>query len=145
MSGGETRIGKHVVRLEPGGVLVMEFRGKILPGEMRALAREADTRLLADGVRFVLCDIGEVTEFNQESRYELRDRPRKLPPHFVAYVGTPGPVRVVLDLIIRATGLITGAKIGHRFFDTQAAARAWFAELRARAAPRASVTLGSVS
>ncbi|TKD10119.1 STAS/SEC14 domain-containing protein [Polyangium fumosum] len=134
MSVEETWVGRHYVRFEPGDLLVMEFHGPILPGEMAALARLTDERLLARGRLFVLCDISDAGGFSHGSRHELRDRPRKLPPHFVAYVGAPAPVRVVLDLVIRATSSLTGAKIAHRFFETQAKARAWLGEMHTKAA-----------
>ncbi|MDI1444497.1 STAS/SEC14 domain-containing protein [Polyangium sp. 6x1] len=134
MSVEETWVGRHYVRFEPEDLLVMEFHGPILPGEMRTLTRLTDERLLARGRLCILCDISDADGFSPGTRHELRDRSRNLPPHFVAYVGTPAPVRVVLDLIIRATISLTGAKIAHRFFETQAKARAWLEEMRAQAA-----------
>jgi hypothetical protein len=131
---GETWVGQHVIRDEPGDLVVLELHGKILPGEMRALARVTDERLLARGQLFMLCDVTDADGMSPGSRHELRDRAKKLPPHFVAYVGAPLAIRVVLDLVIRATTSLTGAKIAHRFFESRAGARRWLDEMRAKAA-----------
>jgi len=126
----EIRIGKHVLRFEREDMLLMEFHGDILKGEMGAMYRLHDERLLAEGRIFVLADVREATGMASTAKHEARDRPKPLPPHVVAVVGAPYTLRVMIDLLARATKLLTGGATTLRFFDTMAEARVYLDECR---------------
>ena len=126
----EKLVGRHVVRFEDGDLFVLRIRGAILPGEMGALAREHDARLMARGRLLVLCDLREALPPDASARHELRDRPKNLPAHWIAYVGTPHRVGVVIDLIVRATSLLSSSNIVHRYFQDEPSARLWLADMR---------------
>jgi len=130
-SGEEKRIGEHQLSLG-GDLLLLELGPYIGSGEIGAMAKEADETLLELGHLFVLCDVSRVSGASRHINAELRGRPKHLPAHFVVYVGAPFKLRVILDLIIRASRLLTGAQITHRFFDTREEGRAWLVERGAR-------------
>jgi hypothetical protein len=126
----EIHIGNHVLRFEQEDLLLMEFHGDILPGEMGAIYRAHDARLLAIGRLFVLADVSGAKGMSNGSKHEARERPKPLPPHVVAVVGAPYTLRVVIDLLARATRLLTGGATTLRFFETMEQARAYLEECR---------------
>lgn len=125
-------VGRHVVAFENDELLVIRARGAFLPGEMKAIARAHDARLLEQGRLFVLVDVGTAEPPSYASRQELKERPKKLPPHWIAYVGMPREYVIFLDLIVRAVSVLSSSKIVHRYFQDELTARAWLDEMRAK-------------
>jgi hypothetical protein len=125
-------VGRHVVLFENDELLVLRMRGALLPGEMGAIARVHDARLLERGRLFVLVDVTAAEPPSYAARQELKERPKKLPPHWIAYVGIPREYSIVLDLIVRAASVLSSSKIVHRYFPDELAARAWLDEMRAK-------------
>ncbi|MDI1483377.1 STAS/SEC14 domain-containing protein [Polyangium sp. y55x31] len=128
--GDELRIGRHVFRFEHEDLLLMEIHGDIERGEMAAMYRVHDERLLALGRLFVLADVRQAAGMSRMTKGEGLGRPKSLPPHVVAVVGAPFPVQVVIELFARATKLLTGGATTLRFFETIAEARAYLEECR---------------
>ncbi|MDI3289164.1 STAS/SEC14 domain-containing protein [Polyangium sp. 15x6] len=124
----EIHIGNHVLRFEQEDLLVMVFRGDVEDGEMSAIFRVHDERLLALGRIFVLADVRQATAMSRMAKGEGLGRPKPLPPHVVAVVGAPYSIRVLIELIARATKLLTGGATTLRFFETIAEARAYLEE-----------------
>jgi len=125
----ELDVGEHEVRFEAEDLLIMRIRGAILPGQMKKMADLHDQRLLKCGRLFVLCDVGRAEPPSYASRQELKDRPKKLPPHWIAYVGMPKEFATILDLIVRAVSVLSSSKIVHRYFQDEPTARAWLSEM----------------
>jgi hypothetical protein len=126
----EIHIGKHVLSFEQDDLLLMEFHGDILKGEMGAIYRAHDERLLAVGRIFVLADVRDAAGMAHTAKHEARDRPKPLPPHVVAVVGAPYTLRIIIDLLARATRLLTGGATTLRFFGTIDEAWAYLHECR---------------
>jgi hypothetical protein len=126
----DIRIGRHVLRFEQDDLLLMEFHGDILKGEMGAMYRLHDERLVEEGRLFVLADVRDAAGMASTAKHEARDRPKPLPPHVVAVVGAPYTLRVMIDLLARATRLLTGGATTLRFFGTMDEARAYLHECR---------------
>ncbi|MDC3961516.1 STAS/SEC14 domain-containing protein [Polyangium jinanense] len=126
----EIRIGRHMLHFEQEDLLVMEFHGDVEDGEMSAIFRVHDERLLALGRIFVLADVRQATAMSRMAKGEGLGRPKPLPPHVVAVVGAPYSIRVLIELIARATKLLTGGATTLRFFETIAEARAYLEECR---------------
>ncbi|MDI1443414.1 hypothetical protein [Polyangium sp. 6x1] len=126
----EHHIGKHVLRFEQEDLLLMEFHGDVEPGEMAAMYRVHDARLLALGRIFVLADVRGAAGMARVAKGEGIGRPKPLPPHVVAVVGAPFSLQVVIELLARATTLLTGGATTLRFFRTMADARAYLDECR---------------
>lgn len=130
-------LGQHVVSFENDELLIIRIRGALVPGEMKAIARLHDDRLLERGRLFVLVDVQVAEPPSYASRQELKDRPKKLPPHWIAYVGMPREYAVFLDLIVRAVSVLSSSKIVHRYFQDEPSARAWLSEMQAKHAASA--------
>lgn len=130
-------LGQHVVSFENDELLIIRIRGAFLPGEMKALAQLHDERLLERGRLFVLVDVHAAEPPSYAARQELKDRPKKLPPHWIAYVGMPREYAVILDLIVRAASVLSSSKIVHRYFQDEPSARAWLSEMQAKHAASA--------
>lgn len=127
----QLQVGQHLLQFEGSDLLIIRIRGDVQPGQMGELARRHDERLLQLGRLFVLCDLTGATEApSMQARRELKNRPKKLPPHWVAYVGLPRGFTVPLDLIIRAVANLTGSKIVHRYFSDETTALTWLREIR---------------
>lgn len=136
---GEHHIGQHVCRFEEPDFLVIELKGPMLPGQASSLARVHDAALIAQGRLFVLCDLRAGCEWSPSARAELKNRPKNLPHHSVAYVGVAPAVRIVLDMVVRGVQLFAKTKLTHRFFDDEHAARVWLASERPRKRTRPSM------
>jgi hypothetical protein len=126
----EKRIGNHVVRFEQDDFMFLHLEGMIDAREMAAIAAEHNQRLLAHGRLFTLCVAGKGVRMSPEARHGVRNRPKNLPPYWLACVGAPFAARVIVDMLMRALKLFTGATTTHRFFDSEAEARAWLREVR---------------
>ncbi|TKD01352.1 hypothetical protein [Polyangium fumosum] len=126
----DIHIGRHVLRFEQEDLLVMEFHGDLESGEMAAMWRVHDERLLALGRIFVLADVRHAAGMSRIAKGEGLGRPKSLPPHIAAVVGAPYSIQVVIELLARATKLLTGGVATLRFFGTMAEARAYLEECR---------------
>jgi hypothetical protein len=127
----EHRAGKHLIRVESDDFMTLEFHGPISASDTRAILRAHDQRLLAQGRLFLLCLVSENGGMTPEARAELKHRPKNLPASYIAYVGAPYAKRVILEMLLRATTVLTRAKTTHRFFEHEAEARNWLAAMRA--------------
>lgn len=128
----ERRIGNHVLRFEAADFVVVEMNGVIQPGDMNAINEVLHERLFAEGHLLTLCLTANVTGMDPAARRETKARPKDPPPTYAAILGANFVARVVIDMLMRAANLLANAKITHGFFTSEAEARAWLAEMRAR-------------
>ena len=126
----EKTFGNHIVRFEEDDFMFLYLEGAVDAREMAAISDEHNQRLLARGRLFTLCVAGKGVRLSPEARHEVRNRPKNLPPYWLACVGAPFAARVVVDMLMRAVKLFTGTTATHRFFDGEAEARAWLCEMR---------------
>ncbi len=126
----EKRFGKHIVRFEADDFMYLYMEGEVDAREMAAIANEHNERLLACGRSFLLCVAVKGVRQTPEARLEVKNRPKNLPPYWMACVGAPFAARIVIDMLMRAVKLFTDTTATHRFFDTEAEARAWLHEMR---------------
>lgn len=129
----EILLGEHELRFEGEELLIIRIRGALLPGQMKRVAEVLDARLLERGRLFVLCDVGRAEPPSYASRQEIKARPKKLPPHWVAYVGIPKEFGTIMDLMLRAASLLSSSKIVHRYFQDEPSARAWLRDMKEKA------------
>jgi hypothetical protein len=117
---------------EPPDIVVSRMVGE-LDGPTMALAM----RQLIDWSRgrpyvLVLTDLSRVTGLSASARRELIIHGHKLPPRALAVFGGTFAVRVVTELLERASSLLGSQNRWAHHFDDEASARAWLVEMRAK-------------
>jgi hypothetical protein len=124
------RIGEHEVRIDDNDLMTIVFRGALGAADMLEILREHDGKLCADGDLFVISDLRALTTVEPGARHALGARSKVLPGYCVAYMVPNFKVRLVLDMLLRAAGLLMKVKVHHRFFDDEASARTWLLEMQ---------------
>lgn len=128
-------------------MVTLRMRGKVALSELQASLRVIERCFEVHGLVFVLVDHSEVGETGPEVRRELATWARTRRCSGIAVCGASLGLRVVSGLLVRGIARIYDRpdlidRVG--FFRTEAEARAFLAERRARAtsqaAPAASVS-----
>ncbi|UQA57695.1 STAS/SEC14 domain-containing protein [Polyangium aurulentum] len=126
----EKRVGQHVVRFVEDERVEIEFHGDLDWEDGAALFRETDQVLLSEGRIYVLCDVTDLGRLTRRAMHNVRDRPRTDAHRFLAYVGARFGMRVMIDLVDRASKLLGQEQVTYRFFDAHEEARAWLVQMR---------------
>lgn len=136
------QIGRHSVHAEgDGDTVILRMRGKVALAELQACLRFIERCCDEKGLVFVLVDHSEVGETGPEVRRELATWARTRRCSGIAVCGASLGMRVVSGLLVRGIARIYDRpdlieRVG--FFRTEAEARAFLAEVRARAAKQAA-------
>ena len=126
-------VGNIAMRFDAPDVLHMKWQGSF--GEAEADALLAYTRELkaqADVKHVMLyIDVREAGSIDARARKKISELTKEKPFLASAIVGASFPIRVAVELIVNAARLLVKDSAETRFFDDDASALAWLAEVRA--------------
>jgi hypothetical protein len=134
------QIGRHSA-LADGDTVTLRMRGKVALAELQACLRFIERCFEAHGLVFVLVDHSEVGETGPEVRRELAAWARTRRCSGIAVCGASLGLRVVSGLLVRGIARIYDRPdLVERvaFVRTEAEARAFLAERKARARAQAA-------
>lgn len=131
----EKRIGRHVKRYEEANeIVVITHDGPVSADEMRAI--NAFTVPMPNDRRFrwLLIDARKIGSVDSAALRAAREADGGTAQNFIAYVGASYALRVMMDLFVRAAGVLSGKRqFVVRFFDDMESGRAWLLEERRQA------------
>jgi hypothetical protein len=125
-------IGNIAMSFVAPDVLHMSWRGSF--GEAEADGLLAYTRELKakPDVKHVLLyiDVREAGSIDARARKKISELTKEKPYLASAIVGASFPIRVAVELIVNAAKLLVKDSAETRFFEDEASANAWLAEMR---------------
>lgn len=125
---------QHIVRREEG-VLFFEANGPIRESDLDALIRLGNEAAETHSVYWVLADVRKMTDVEATARRRAAKNPAAHLFAGAAVFGAGLLVRTLITLIVRGMVMLGQSHIQLRFFDTEAEAREWLAEQRAKTPP----------
>jgi len=78
----------------------------------------------------MLCDFRDTAPPTADARARIHAWTQRVPIHAVSIVGPPFAVRIVVQMVIRASALFLGREILHHFAADETAARTWLVAQR---------------
>jgi hypothetical protein len=129
-AGEEIRVGLHLFRHEPPGIVLWRLVGDVSEAEMRRLCDEVDAIVGDKDYILMLIDMSSVGTLTPGARKaSVEDRGPKA--RGAAIFGASTPLRILSNFVIRAAGrMLTRNDTPTRFFSTEPEAREWLAERR---------------
>jgi hypothetical protein len=117
---------------------VLQMKWKASFGEAEAdglLAYTHELKARPDVKHLLLCiDVREAGSIDARARKKISELTKEKPYLASAIIGASFPIRVAVELIVNAARLLVKDSAETRFFDDDASANAWLAEVRATAA-----------
>lgn len=122
-------------------VLRMDWKSSFGEAEADALlAYTAELRKRADVPHlFLLIDVRQASGIDSRARKKISELTKARPYVASAVIGASFPIRVAIELIVNAARLLVKDSAETRFVDDEAAANAWFVEVRQQIASGALV------
>jgi hypothetical protein len=129
--------GPHTLSFEEPDLVRLRLHGELSLAEIRQmilLVREFKAR---QGAIYLLGDMRQGTGFSAEARRAIHEDHSLVPYEGMAFFGASFSLKVVSNLMIQASRLLTGSTrpAGAVFRDTEDEARAWIAARRAGPPP----------
>jgi hypothetical protein len=126
----EKRIGPHLWTFEEPDIFIARFNGDLVPDHVRALTRTQKEHAPHLSYILYLVDHSRIGETSPEARRAFREEGGSDLPSATAIIGSSFTLRVLADLAFRAVNFFRRSPAQFRFFDDEAAARAWLDEMR---------------
>jgi hypothetical protein len=126
----EKRIGPHLWTFEEPDIFIARFNGDLAPDHVRALTRTQKEHAPHLSYILYVVDHARIGETSPEARRVFREEGQSDLPSATAIIGSSFKLRVLADLAFRAVNFFRRSPVHFRFFDDEAAARAWLDEMR---------------
>jgi hypothetical protein len=133
----ERRIGQSYVRFEPPDLLVEVITDELTDDELREFMMLGAEWLRGKRDVFIIADISGLSTLSPANRKVVREMDWGADITGIAMIGASFHMRVVAQLIVKAIQLLQRRSYELHFFDAEADAHAWVAELRRKNASRA--------
>lgn len=144
---GEERIGNHSIRFE-GDLMVVTLRGDLTLADAEAYIQLVAEHSLRCGYALLLTDVSQATRMSSQVRNHFVRRVREIAarnggvlPSARASFGASLLARAISTMAYAAMQLVLGRGQFYKVTETEAEARAWLAEQRARIRARLGLSL----
>ena len=126
----EVAVGKHSLRYEPPDTIVVVLQGSVDEEDAVVISKQAVDWSEGAPCLLVIVDVRQLSSMSQQARKVGASMGYRLPPRATAVVGGSFAVRMLMDLVLRASELLGTKKRFTKHCPDEAAARAWVAEMR---------------
>lgn len=126
-----TQVGLHRIEIE-GDIVITRLRGAFTLEHMEAWCRLADAVIAEHGGLFSLSDFSAGGSISPESRRYVGEWSGAANVRGIALFGASTPLRILMSMIVRAGALLRSLSIPLTNVRSEADARLWVAEQRAK-------------
>lgn len=116
----------HEISIEPPDLVVVRGHSNFTDATVTRIEAWAEVRPYF----LILLDLSEDVAFHVAAREQLGEWARRMPPHAIAAFGSSFHLRIVFEMLQRATSRLGGQPVHRYFAPNETAARAWLSEIR---------------
>ena len=126
----EVAVRRHSLKYEPPDTIVVVLHGSVDEDDAAVISKHMVDWSDGAPCLLVIVDIRQLSSMSQQARKVGASMGYRLPPRATAVVGGSFAVRMLMDLVLRASELLGTKKRFTKHCPDEAAARAWVAEMR---------------